>query len=135
MSPTAQAPDAFDEIVQRVFGLSRVDRQSGQAIRCGFCHRELAFAETALLESGGVVQRGVVRADFNAFLEEHRVDEVISIQAKLLGANLDGIKVEYVFAAGADGWQLYSGHVAQARGKVSGVVNAALVEGVQLVQL
>src|SRR5258705_9031326 len=98
-SPTVKAPDACQEVVQRVPGLAGIDGQSDQPFGYAFSNRKLAFAESSLLECGGIVQRRVVRARFNALLVEHGVDEVIPGPAKLLGINLHGIKMADMFAA------------------------------------
>src|SRR5438105_2976387 len=75
-SPTPQPPDALDEVIQPLPRLAGVERQRHQTLGYSFRHRELAFPKTSLLECAGVVQGRVVRADFNALLVEHRVDEV-----------------------------------------------------------
>src|ERR1039457_2696210 len=111
---TAQSSDALDEVVERFPGLAGVDRQGHQTLGHALRGRELAFAESPLLERGGVVQRRVMGAYFNAPLVEHRVDEIFLCPAEFPGVNLDGIKVEDMFATGRDRRERYSRHVAQA---------------------
>src|SRR3989442_12510305 len=109
-SRTSQTAHTLHEIIQRVAGLARVDRQSDHT----FCHalgdRELAFPKTSLLECSSVVQRRVMRAHFDALLIKHRVDEIVLGPAKLLGIELNWIKVENMFAARIDGRQCYARH-------------------------
>src|SRR5437867_361118 len=110
-SATVQAPDTLDQVIKSLAGLARINRQRDQAV----CHclrdRELSFAESALLKSRRVMQRGVMRAHLNPFFEEHLVNEIVSRLAKLLSVNLDRVKVEDVFAGRADRWQGNSGYI------------------------
>src|SRR5438552_2099697 len=108
---TAQVAHAFDQVVKRFSGLSGVDGQGDQPLGHGLRDRELAWAKAPLLKRGGVVQRRVMSAYFDAPFVEHGVDEIVFGAAELAGVNLDGIQMEDMFAAVADGWECYSGYI------------------------
>src|SRR6266702_2290301 len=74
-------------------------------------------------------------AHFNSLFGEHSSDEIVLLPAKLLGIDLDGIEMENVFAAGTDRGESYARHVSKACRKVRRVINAPLVERIQLPQL
>src|SRR6266566_1483868 len=135
VSSAMQTPHALNKIIECLARLARIDWEGNQTFRCRFRHRELTFPETPISERGSVVQRRVVRAHFDAALMEHRVDEVVLRPAELREVELDWIKVKDMFVTGPHDRKCDSRHVAQSCGKVSGIVNATLVERIQLAQL
>src|SRR6267142_4352569 len=88
---TAHAPHAFDEIIQRLRRLPRIDRQSDQPVRYRFGDGELPLAKTTLLKRCGVMQRRIVCSHSDAALVKHRVNEIVPGSAKLLSVNLNWI--------------------------------------------
>src|SRR5467141_4073705 len=114
-STTAQTPYAFDQVIQRFPRLARVDGQRHQPFGHALSHRELPFAKAPLPKSRGVMQRRVMRARSDAFLVQHRMDEIVPGPAKLFGVDLDGVKMENMFASRADGRQRDSRNFTKSR--------------------
>src|SRR5882762_10286160 len=108
---TTQTPHTLDQIVERLPRLARIDWQSYQAFGHGLRHGELTFAKTSGLKCSGVVQRCVVRSNFDATFVKHRVDEIILRPSEFLRLNLNRIKMKYVFAAGLHRRKRYTGKI------------------------
>ena len=81
------------------------------------------------------MQRGVVGAHFDPFLVQHGVDEIVFGSAELLGIDLYRIQMEHVFAPWAQSRQGNPRHVTQPLRKIGGVVNTAVVQRIQFLQL
>ena len=130
-----EGADAVDEVIDAFGGEARMDGQGDEAFGERVGHGELALLEAAFLEGGGPMQGDVVGADAYAALFAHGVDEVFLVHAEDLGVNLQGVKVEDVFAAGHDGGEGESGHALEAFGDARADVDALLIQGIKLLEL
>src|SRR6476646_5266082 len=81
------------------------------------------------------MQGSVVRSHFDAFLEEHSVDEIVSVPAKFVRIDLNGIQMEHMFAARADGRQRDSRNITKPSREVGSIINPVLIERIEFPQL